>query len=143
MKPHETIDYHIKIAWQTIVNKYNTIASGYDFSQAMGYILLILEEDKGHTVSEIATQTGVKNTSLSRILTNLEALNLILRKGDNDDKRTVMVYLTPLGAEKRKEVKRVVRSFNEYLDQHISAKEKENLILTINKINILAQNFEV
>ena len=142
MKPEETIDYHIKVAWQNIVNKYNSIAVGYDFSQAMGYILLMLEEDKGHTVSELANKIGVKNTSLSRLLQNLEELALIKRNGNNIDKRSVLVFLTPLGTEKQKVVKKVVRSFNEYLDKHVSIKEKENLIKTINKINTLALEFE-
>jgi len=52
------------------------------------------------------------------------------------------VYLTPLGVEKRKLAKDVVRGFNDYLESQLSGKEKEQLIEMLAKVNELAINYE-
>ena len=96
MKPEETVDYFLKIAWQTAANKYNQIASDYGITQALGYMLINIHEE-GTAVSQIAALSGVKSTSLSRILKSMEELELIYRKPDPEDKRSVKIYLTPLG----------------------------------------------
>ena len=53
------------------------------------------------------------------------------------DKRSVKVFLTPFGIEKRKLARNVVVSFNEYLNLHLNSKEKTQLIESLNKVNQL------
>ncbi|NGF56483.1 MarR family transcriptional regulator [Parapedobacter sp. SGR-10] len=141
MNQKNTIDYFLKSAWQTVANKYNNIASQHGFTQAAGYILINIHKE-GTPVSHIANFTGVKTTSLSRVLNNLEALGFIYRETSDKDKRSVKVYLTPLGVEKRKLAKDVVRGFNEYLESQFSPKEKEELIRMLAKVNDLANTYE-
>jgi len=141
MKPEETVDYFLKIVWQTVANKYNQIASDFGITQALGYMLINIHEE-GTAVSQIAALSGVKSTSLSRILNNMEELGLIFREVDPKDKRSVKIFLTPFGIEKRHLAKGVVRSFNEYLNAHISDKERLQLIKTLNKINQLTADYK-
>lgn len=141
MRPEETTDYFLKIVWQTVANKYNQIASGFGITQALGYMLINIHEE-GTAVSQIASLLGVKSTSLSRMLNNMEELGLIYREGDKQDKRSVKVFLTPLGREKRKLAKDVVRRFNEYINQHISLQERMQLTETLKKINQLTLLYE-
>lgn len=141
MKPEETVDYFLKIVWQTVANKYNQIASEYGITQALGYMLINIHEE-GTAVSQIAALSGVKSTSLSRILKNMEELGLIFREADPLDKRSVKIFLTPFGIEKRQVAKDVVRKFNEYLNMHISDKERLQLIKSLNKINQLTLDYK-
>ncbi len=141
MKPEETVDYFLKIVWQTVANKYNQIASGYGITQALGYMLINIHEE-GTAVSQIATLSGVKSTSLSRMLNNMEELGLIYRETDPTDKRSVKIFLTPFGVEKRQIAKDVVRKFNEYLNTHISDKERLQLLKSLNKINQLTFDYK-
>ena len=141
MKPEETVDYFLKIVWQTVANKYNQIAAGYGITQALGYMLINIHEE-GTAVSQIATLSGVKSTSLSRMLNNMQDLGLIYRETDPEDKRSVKIFLTPFGAEKRQVAKDVVRKFNEYLNSHISDKERLQLIKSLNKINQLTFDYK-
>jgi DNA-binding MarR family transcriptional regulator len=141
MKPEETVDYFLKIVWQTVANKYNQIASDFGITQALGYMLINIHEE-GTAVSQIAALSGVKSTSLSRILKNMEELGLIFREIDPKDKRSVKIFLTPFGKEKRQLAKGVVRSFNEYLNAHVSDKERLQLIKTLNKINQLTADYK-
>ncbi|MCI0920382.1 MarR family winged helix-turn-helix transcriptional regulator [Sphingobacterium rhinopitheci] len=141
MNQNKTIDYLLKSTWQTVVNKYNTIASQHGFTQAAGYILINIHKE-GTSVSQIANATGVKTTSLSRILNNLECLGFIYREVNEDDKRSVKVYLTPLGVEKRKIAKDVVRGFNTFLEKQLSEKERLQLENLLVKVNGLALSYE-
>lgn len=141
MNQDNTIDYFLKSTWQTVVNKYNTIASQHGFTQASGYILINIHKE-GTPVSQIANSTGVKTTSLSRVLNNLEALGFIYRESSMTDKRSVKVYLTPLGVEKRRIAKDVVRGFNTFLESQLTDKEHESLREMLMKVNELASSYE-
>ncbi|MGO1597301.1 MAG: MarR family winged helix-turn-helix transcriptional regulator [Sphingobacterium sp.] len=140
MSQNNTIDYFLKTAWQTVANKYNQIASQHGFTQAAGYILINIHRD-GTPVSQIANSTGVKTTSLSRVLNNLEGLGFVYRETSDTDKRSVKVYLTDLGREKRKVAKDVVREFNEYLNRAFEDEERAALIELLQKINQLAGDY--
>jgi DNA-binding MarR family transcriptional regulator len=136
MKQKETVDYFLKVAWQNVSNTYNQIASGFGITQAIGYVLINIEAE-GTAVSALAALLGVKATSLSRMLNNMEDLGLIYREASSGDKRSVKVFLTPFGIEKRKLASNVVIKFNEYLNDKLSAKEKEQLISILDKVNQL------
>lgn len=141
MKPEETVDYFLKVVWQNVANKYNQIASEYGITQALGYMLINIHED-GTPVSQIATLSGVKSTSLSRMLNNMEELGLIYREAHTKDKRSVNIFLTEFGKQKRLIAKDVVRKFNEYLNTHINEKERLRLIETLKKINELTTEYK-
>ncbi len=136
MKPEETVDYFLKVVWQNVANTYNQIASGFGITQALGYALINIH-DEGTAVSQMANLLGVKSTSLSRMLNNMEGLGLIYRKVSPNDKRSVKIYLTDFGKDKRKEAKEVVRKFNDYLNAHLEQKERQQLIAALQKINQL------
>lgn len=141
MKQEETIDYFLKVVWQSVANSYNRIASDFGITQALGYALINIHEE-GTPVSQIASLMGVKSTSLSRMLTNMEELGLIYREGNQEDKRSVKIFLTTYGKEKRKIAKDVVRKFNEYLNEHICEAERLQLISSLMKVNQLVQAYE-
>ena len=136
MKQQDTIDYFLKVVWQNMANSYNQIASGFGITQAIGYVLINIEKD-GTAVSKLAGLLGVKATSLSRMLNNMEEFNLIYRETSTGDKRSVKVFLTEFGVEKRQLAKGVVISFNEYLNDNLSVSEKSNLINALQKLNKL------
>jgi MarR family transcriptional regulator, organic hydroperoxide resistance regulator len=136
MKSEETIDYFLKVVWQSVANTYNQIATGFGITQAIGYALINIHED-GTAVSQIAFLMGVKSTSLSRMLNNMEELGLIYRQADSSDKRSVKIFLTELGKEKRSKAKDVVRKFNEYLNTQIPEVERKRLIESLQKVNDL------
>lgn len=135
-----TIDYYLKSAWQSAANKYNQIASQYGITQATGYVLINIHKE-GTPVSQIANLLGVKTTSLSRILNNLEGLGLIYRETNQSDKRSVNVFLTLLGEEKRQVAKDVVRKFNAYLEEHLSDEERSTFIKTLRRVNELTTQY--
>jgi DNA-binding MarR family transcriptional regulator len=142
MKHQETIDYHLKITWQSIANRYNQLAAEFGITQSIGYLLMNIDEENGTTVSEMAGLLGLKSTSLSRMLNNLEKIGLIYRESHSTDKRSVKLYLTNLGKEKRHLARVVVKKFNDYLEENLAETEKAQLVNSLKLINELTNNYK-
>ncbi|KEQ29066.1 MarR family winged helix-turn-helix transcriptional regulator [Pedobacter antarcticus] len=142
MKQQETIDYLLKVVWQNMSNTYNQIASEFGITQAIGYMLINIDKE-GTAVSQLAALLGVKATSLSRMLNNMEESGLIYREAAVGDKRSVKVFLTEFGREKRQLAKGVVRSFNDYLNKNLAIQEKNQLVQTLQKLNKLTLGYTV
>lgn len=102
---------------------YNAIASDYGITQTIGYILTYIERE-GTPSTKIATQLGMKKSSLTRILKKMEDDGCIYRVTDDVDKRIVKIFLTEKGVERRKIAKKTVVDFNEKLN---SLLEREDL----------------
>ena len=142
MKHQETIDYFLKITWQNIANRYNQMASEFGITQSIGYLLINIDEVGGTTVSEVAALLGLKSTSLSRMLNNLETDGLIYRESHLTDKRSVKLYLTDKGKEKRHLARVVVKKFNDYLEANFAEDEKLHLVNTLKTINQLTTDYK-
>jgi len=142
VKHQETIDYFVKIVWQTMANRYNQIVTEFGITQSIGYLLINIDEKEGTTVSKAAALLGLKSTSLSRMLTQVEGMGLIYRESNPGDKRSVKIYLTDLGKEKRHMARVVVRQFNNYLNDHIKESDRQYLIDMLEKINQLTLNYK-
>lgn len=142
MKQQETIDYFLKITWQNIANKYNQLASEFGITQSIGYLLINIDEQEGTTISEVAALLGLKSTSLSRMINNLEKEQLIYREGHLTDKRSVKLFLTDKGKEKRHLARVVVRKFNDYLNTHLSERDKLQLVNSLKTINEITTNYK-
>jgi len=142
VKHQETIDYFLKIVWQTVANRYNQLVTEFGITQSIGYLLINIDEQEGTTVSKAASLLGLKSTSLSRMLNQLEKTGLIYRVSNPGDKRSVKIYLTELGKEKRHLARGIVKQFNSYLNAHISDNDKQYLITMLEKINQLTINYK-
>ena len=105
VKHQETIDYFLKIVWQTVANRYNQLVAELGITQSIGYLLINIDEKEGTTVSQAASLLGLKSTSLSRMLNQLEKSGLVYRESNEGDKRSVKIYLTALGKEKRQQAR--------------------------------------
>ncbi len=113
LKPEETVDFHIKRTWQSIAKMYNEVAAGYGATMATGYVLLNIDKETGTPSTALGPKMGMEATSLSRILKSMQEKGLIERRPNPNDGRSVLVFLTPFGIEKRKDAKAAVINFNQ------------------------------
>ena len=125
-----------------MANRYNQLVTDFGITQSIGYLLINIDEEEGTTVSKAAALLGLKSTSLSRMLNQLEKTGLIYRELNPGDKRSVKIYLTALGKEKRHLARGVVKQFNNYLNTHIKEADKQYLITMLEKINQLTLNYK-
>ncbi|MCI1190051.1 MarR family transcriptional regulator [Hymenobacter sp. DH14] len=112
MRPEETVDYNIKVAWHAISRMYNTQAAQNDITTSIGFVLLNIDQERGTPATKIAPLLGLETRSLTRILRSMEEKGLIYKQADSVDKRSVRIFLTPLGLEKKEVSRQTVRHFN-------------------------------
>ncbi len=135
MKPEETVDFHIRAAWYGFFRMYNQEAAKHGFTTSIGFVLLNLHFDIGTPATKIAPLMGMESRSLSRMLKNMEEQGLIRKEQAENDKRSVLIYLTEKGREKREISRLTVRGFNEELSSKITPEEFSTFVSVMNKIN--------
>lgn len=132
-----TIDYALRATWQAVARMYNEEAKNYGLTMAIGFTLLSIDPKKGTPSTALGPKMGMESTSLSRILKSIEERGYIERKPNPNDGRGVLIHLTALGLEKRKDSKDVVLRFNEVVRQHADDDDLKGFFNTVEIINKL------
>ncbi|MBK7240621.1 MAG: winged helix-turn-helix transcriptional regulator [Flavobacteriales bacterium] len=125
MKPEETIDFPIRKVWSRISRLYNSEASKYGGTMAIGQILLSI--DPGGTPStKLGPKMGMESRSLVRILQNMDVEGLIKRVPCGDDKRIVRIHLTAKGKKMRDVSRDTVIKFNEAVQSRFTKNQLDS-----------------
>ena len=132
-----TIDWALRATWQAVTRMYNDEAKHYGLTMAIGFTLLSIDQKKGTPSTALGPRMGMESTSLSRILKTLEQRGYIERRPNPNDGRGVLIHLTALGLEKRKESKEVVVRFNEAVRGHVGQSDLDGFHRTMDVINKL------
>jgi MarR family transcriptional regulator, organic hydroperoxide resistance regulator len=135
MRKEETVDHHIKTAWHAISRMYNQQAGKYDITTSIGFVLLNIHAENGTPATKIAPLMGLESRSLTRMLKAMEEKKLIYREPDPVDKRSVRIFLTPLGKIKREVSRRTVLQFNEAVREEIPLEKLEVFFEVLQGIN--------
>jgi DNA-binding MarR family transcriptional regulator len=104
---------------------------------AIGFALLSIDKENGTPSTYISNRMGMEPTSLTRTLKTLEEKGLITRKKNPEDGRGVLIYLTPLGKEKRELSKETVLKFNETIKKNIPEEKLNHFMEVTEMINEL------
>ncbi len=140
MRKEETVDHNIKSAWHAIARMYNQQASKYEVTTSIGFVLLNIHSDEGTPATKIAPLMGLEARSLTRMLKTMEEKGLIYRVPDLVDKRSVRIYLTDLGKQKKELSRASVLMFNNRVREIIPEHKLRVFFDVINEINLLASN---
>jgi len=139
MKPEETVDYNIKVAWHAISRMYNTQAARYDITTSIGFVLLNIDQEIGTPATKIAPLLGLETRSLTRILRSMEEKGLIYKQADTQDKRSVRIFLTDLGLEKKEVSRQTVRHFNQKVRGKIPQSQLDNFFKVAGQITSMIE----
>ena len=115
----KTIDASLRTTWNAVSKMYNREASKFDSTMAMGFALLNIEAE-GTPSSSLGPKLGMESTSLSRLLKSMENKKMIKRVPNPSDGRSVLIFLTPFGKEKRDDSRLVVLNFNHVIENQLS-----------------------
>ena len=135
MKREETIDYSIKASWHAISRMYNQQAGKYDITTSIGFVLINIDSEFGTAATKIAPMMGLESRSLTRMLKSMEEKGLIYKKPDPDDKRSVRIFLTEEGHEKKLVSVETVLKFNNRIYEKIDADKLKTFFEVIGNIN--------
>jgi DNA-binding MarR family transcriptional regulator len=134
-----TIDYLLRLTWNTVAKMYNEEAAQFDSTMVVGFTLLSIDPKEGSLSMTLGPKMGIEPTSLSRTLTKLEEMGLIKREVSKSDKRNVIIKLTKKGLEMRDVSKNYVLDFQQKVNEALTEKEMNQLIKSLDKIQKLAQ----
>ena len=115
----KTIDAALRSTWNSVSKMYNREASKFNSTMATGFALLNIEA-KGTPSSSLGPKLGMESTSLSRLLKSMEEKKLIYRLPNPEDGRSVLIFLTKFGKEKRDDSRSVVLNFNKIIEKQLS-----------------------
>ncbi|HHC79134.1 MAG TPA: MarR family transcriptional regulator [Flavobacteriia bacterium] len=105
-----------------------------DLTKEQMIVLKKLHNKDGLNQNELAFLTLRNKSSLTRLLRKMEKKKYISRKQSKVDKRINNVYLTDLGREIFKKTRPVIQKIIDVMEQHITEKEKQQIIHTLKKI---------
>jgi len=143
MKREETVDYQIKAAWHSIARMYNQQATKYNGTMSIGFALLNINAEEGTPATKIGPLMGLETRSLTRLLKSMEEKGLIYREPDKTDRRSVRVFLTHAGKEKREKAKDTVLRFNEVVRQRISGQKLNVFFEVLQNINQIVEKNKI
>ncbi|MEQ8907097.1 MarR family transcriptional regulator [Ekhidna sp.] len=140
MKREETIDYNIKGLWHSISRMYNQFGSQYDITASTGFVLLNIDVEKGTPATKIAPLLGMESRSLTRMLKAMEEKGWVYREKDPTDGRSVRIFLSEIGKEKRELSRRAVREFNSKIRTLIDQERLSNFFSVVQEINAIVED---
>ena len=140
MKKEESVDYFIKTAWHSLARLYNNKAKEHGLTASSAFVLLNISSSEGTAATKIAPLMGLETRSLTRMLKTLEEKGLIYRKPDSHDRRSVRIFLTDLGMEKKGIAIETVKNFNNYLREHINPEMLSAFREVAQRIIVLVEN---
>jgi len=133
MKREESIDYYIKSNWHSLSRLYNQKAQKHGITTSIGFILLNIGTSEGTPATKIGPLIGLESRSLTRTLKNLEEKGFIYKEKDTYDKRSVRVFLTEKGKEKKGKTIETVKVFNQFVRDRIP-EEKLNTYIQVSSL---------
>lgn len=132
----KTIDYYLRATWQSLEKSYNEEAIKHGETISVGFVLLSIDKE-GTPSTSLGPRMGIEPTSLTRTIKQMEERGLIYRQKNPNDGRGVLVYLTPLGKQKRDQSKKVVKQFEKIVNEHINPEKMAVFLEVISDINAL------
>ncbi len=83
------------------------------FNGAQGRILYVLWQGDGLTISHLAGQTSLANTTLTSMLDRMEQFGLIVRVPSLTDRRALRIYLTDKARALQQDYDRISQQMND------------------------------
>lgn len=81
----------------------NLREAGLSITSEQWSIMYNLWVEEGLTQQELAIRTFRDKPSVTRLINNLERLNLVIRVNDKNDRRSNLIYLTKIGRKMKDE----------------------------------------
>lgn len=98
-------------------------------------LLFLISKNDGIIQRDLADMMDIRPSSLTEMLSNLEAHSFILRKSDEKDRRVMHVYLTDTGRNAIDGFNQVNDKLSASIFNCLTTEETEKMLDMINKIN--------
>jgi DNA-binding MarR family transcriptional regulator len=97
--------------------------------------MTIVASQPGLSQQELHAKTAIDPSSMVAVIDELEALGLAERRPDPEDRRVRTIFLTALGEQKLKRVRRLAAQLQREFFGVLSAEERETLHALLRKLS--------
>ena len=140
MRPEETFDFRIRRCWIAMSKMYNELVSASGITVSVGFALLNIDVKDGTPSTALGPKMGMESTSLSRLLKSMESAGFIFKEAHPEDKRSVLLKLTPLGLEKRDASRDAVLKFNAAISDSLGDAQSQSFF---EAMDVIEHNIEL
>jgi DNA-binding MarR family transcriptional regulator len=132
----------LRIALGRIARTVDRQITGDGLTRTQLSILGTLAREKSIGISELAEIEGLNPTMLSRIVGKLEATGLVQRTPSPDDRRSVVVEITPAGARTHAKLRRQRTALFAELLAELPDDEVAALMVALPALESLSERFK-
>ena len=139
MRPEDTLDFPIRKVWNRIARLYNSEASKYGGTMAIGQVLLSIDPE-GTPSTKLGPKMGMESRSLVRTLRTMEDEGLIQRIACKADKRVVHIHLTVKGKQMRDVSRDTVIKFNAAVQRRFTPTQLNNFRTVMSELDHILEH---
>ena len=106
----------------------------YGLTQPQFFLLIALYEEDEIPISRLGQKAALDRSSLTGILDRMERAGLVERVASPDDRRSVLVRLTPSARALERELRRIYEETNHRFLSRLTEEEREVLRRVVTKL---------
>jgi DNA-binding MarR family transcriptional regulator len=126
MQEKDCIFFQFAKAYQLSSRYLTQKVSALNLTSVQAMVLGFLTEEDQITSSELSKRTELDSATLTGILDRLESAGFLERKANPEDRRSILIYLTPKGKAKGRDTARALADANtEFLRSFTEEQKKE------------------
>ncbi|MGA3281744.1 MAG: MarR family transcriptional regulator [Smithella sp.] len=128
--------YLTSMAYQTLMHYTNTALSkaGLKVTTAQAGTLFLLKQKNMCMMSEIGKVFNIDNSAVTRLIDRLEKNGLVKRRVPLENRRAILICITPEGLDEEKKAQMIIRSINSKIKEDFTSKEVESYKKILNGI---------
>ncbi len=107
----------------------------YGITASQGYALLAFPMGSDTSMNELSRAMGLANSTMTRMVENLVAKELVHRWQDDQDRRVVRVSLTARGEELQRALKEARRELQRRIFAELQEGERPSILNALEKLN--------
>jgi DNA-binding MarR family transcriptional regulator len=129
MKKDDRLIYLISMAQLALRTRINTLfaEAGLRVTLPQATVLFLLTEKDCRMMSELGRIIGVDNSAMTGLVDRLEKTGLVCRKAKREDRRALLIRITPEGRNEAGRAAKIIRGVNEKIREGFEAGQIEAL----------------
>ena len=134
MPTNDRFIYLVSMAQHTLRTHLQNLFSkeGMKITPPQATLLFVLQERDGRIMSELGQIIGVDNSAITGLVDRLEKAALVIRKLNPEDRRSLLIYITPGGRKEVKKAEAIIRRVNESIKAGFSARDMDTFKKILN-----------
>jgi DNA-binding MarR family transcriptional regulator len=134
-KVDQSIGYLVRRTFRSFTSSLELRLKQHDITLSSWYFLRLLWERDGLSQKELSDELGLTQPTTVTAMDNLEALGLIERRRNAEDRRKVNIFLTKKGRQLEEKLVKYAAEVNKAALRDISAEEFRQLWDMLERIN--------